>query len=542
MTNCLGLYIEDNLIKYAKVSKDHDNIKVDSFGVKFYDNLHKAIRQVLEETYSFKIPICVNLSEESYNYFDMFGLLNKKDMDQAIKTEFESYCTDKGYNPNVFETRYAFVNHLEDKEKIKVIHISSNKIELNKKEKEFEEYRLSSISPLPMCIANIADVDPKQNAIIVNMEEKTSIVSVIDQKIYNIDQLEQGSGEVLRKINLKENSYAKAYEICKNTTIYTSEGLKLQEQTESSYLDDIMPTLYNIVGQLQKIINEMPARIEKIYLTGTLALVNNVDLYFQEYLSDIKCEILKPYFIENQTSKINIKDYIEVNSAIALAMQGIDEGISGMNFKKKTLSDSIPDWLRIETKSDKNKKKSDSPVSKLFKFDLNEKLDKIETNLLRGAVSLLILFIVYSGFSVLLNNQIQSKKQEAEDSISNTNSQIALIDSDMEKIKTKTNQYTTMINNLQEMNEKISDINSSKKSIPNLLNTIMFSIPKNVQITSIENTVDKHIEIYAQSDKYEQLGYLIAVIKSDNILSNVISTAGQKDGGVVTVKIEGDLP
>ena len=70
----------------------------------------------------------------------------------------------------------------------------------------------------------------------------------------------------------------------------------------------------------------------------------------------------------------------------------------------------------------------------------------------------------------------------------------------------------------------------------------MFSIPKNVQITSIENTVDKHIEIYAQSDKYEQLGYLIAVIKSDNILSNVISTAGQKDGGVVTVKIEGDLP
>ena len=142
----------------------------------------------------------------------------------------------------------------------------------------------------------------------------------------------------------------------------------------------------------------------------------------------------------------------------------------------------------------------------------------------------------------MLNNQIQSKKQEAEDSISNTNSQIALIDSDMEKIKTKTNQYTTMINNLQEMNEKISDINSSKKSIPNLLNTIMFSIPKNVQITSIENTVDKHIEIYAQSDKYEQLGYLIAVIKSDNILSNVISTAGQKDGGVVTVKIEGDLP
>ena len=43
MSNCLGLYIEENLIKYAKVSKDHDNLKVESFGVKFYDKLGQAI-------------------------------------------------------------------------------------------------------------------------------------------------------------------------------------------------------------------------------------------------------------------------------------------------------------------------------------------------------------------------------------------------------------------------------------------------------------------------------------------------------------------
>ena len=40
MTDCLGLYIQENLIKYAKVSKDHDNIKVESFGVKFYENIN----------------------------------------------------------------------------------------------------------------------------------------------------------------------------------------------------------------------------------------------------------------------------------------------------------------------------------------------------------------------------------------------------------------------------------------------------------------------------------------------------------------------
>ena len=59
MSICLGLYIEDNLIKYAKVSKDHDNLKVESFGVKFYEKLGPAIDQVIEETYSQKTPISI---------------------------------------------------------------------------------------------------------------------------------------------------------------------------------------------------------------------------------------------------------------------------------------------------------------------------------------------------------------------------------------------------------------------------------------------------------------------------------------------------
>ena len=37
MTSCLGIYVEPNIIKYAKISKDHDNIKIDAFGIKFYE-------------------------------------------------------------------------------------------------------------------------------------------------------------------------------------------------------------------------------------------------------------------------------------------------------------------------------------------------------------------------------------------------------------------------------------------------------------------------------------------------------------------------
>ena len=37
-------------------------------------------------------------------------------------------------------------------------------------------------------------------------------------------------------------------------------------------------------------------------------------------------------------------------------------------------------------------------------------------------------------------------------------------------------------------------------------------------------------------------GYLKAQIKTDVILNNVISTAGEKENNVISVKIEGDLP
>ena len=156
MSSCLGLYIENNIIKYAKVSKDHDTLKVESFGVKFYQKLGEAIDQVVEETYSQKTPISINMSEEMYNYYQMYALLTKSDLQKAIKTEFEAYCADKGYNPNVFETRYAVVDNQLDKDKLRIIHIADNKIELNKRVQQFSNYHLGSVFPISMSIPNLA--------------------------------------------------------------------------------------------------------------------------------------------------------------------------------------------------------------------------------------------------------------------------------------------------------------------------------------------------------------------------------------------------
>lgn len=542
MASCLGLYIESNVIKYAKVTKDHDLLKVEAFGVKFYEKLGETLNQIVSETFSYNIPISINMSEEIYNYFYMFSLLNKNDLKKAINTEFESYCFDKKLNKNAFETRYALCNVEEDRDKLKVIHVSSNKSSIAKILQTLNEFKVSTITPLGTSITNVASIKPKENIIIVNIEETTTITSVINQKIFNVEKMEEGSGTILNKIASKENSYSKAYEICKNSTIYTMEGKELQDE-ENEYLDYIMPTLHKIVTRVRDYVTNSTSKYDKIYITGTMSVVNNIDLYFQEFFDTEKCEILKPYFV-SENIKINIKDYIEVNSAIAIGMQGLGYGIKSMNFKKPTLSDQLPDFLKLDMSLGKKEKDGSKPKVKI-NMSLKGKFDATERWLLRGILGIFMLIIIYSGISIYLENSINEKIADAEESINYTQRQIDAVASDITQVNQVSNRYVDMTNNLRDINDKIQTDLSLKGSIPNLLTEIMSVIPNQVQITEIQNTTDneaRHVIINAQSKYYDELGYFKAKLKEDNVLTNIVSTQGEKQGDFVKIVIEGDLP
>lgn len=542
MSSCLGLYIENNLIKYAKVTKERDLVKVDAFGVKFYEQIGPTINQIIEETFSYKTPVSINLSEETYQYFYFFNLLNKNDLKKAVETEFDSYCYDKSINRNALETRYALVPDMQNTEKIKAIYISSNKVEINRTLQEFDGNSVSYIVPMPMVIANIVDIKEKENSMIINIEESTTITTILDSKIYSIEKIEEGMGNILNNINEKENSYAKSYEICKNTTIYTMEGKELLEENENVYLEDIMPTLYQIVQKTKDFVDNSFNKIDKIYITGSGSVINNIDLYFQEYFPDVKCEILKPYFVPENV-KINMKDYIEVNSAIALGMQGLGYGIKTINFKKPALSDQLPDWMKI--KIGKGKKEGSKSNFKFnFSIDWKAKLDNTEKWLLRTSIGILSFIILYSGVATFLKIGTESKLQEAEDVKKDTTQQIQLASKDVQALNNKTTDYQKMTDNLKSYNDKAETDLKTKNVIPMLLTRIMNAIPKGVTITSIENTTASHIIINAQSEDYDLLGFFKSSIIVDGILSpsTVVSTSGVKQNGIVKIVIEGDLP
>lgn len=539
MQKCLGIYIEENLIKYAKVSKERDEMKVESFGIKFFQNLGTEIKKIIEETFSFNTPISINLANEKYLYFDVFALLNKKDIEQTVRTEFETFCDEKKYNKNAFETRFALMPNRDQKEKIRALNIYINKIELSRQTQPLEKYKLSKVMPISIAIGNIARLNKKENQLIVNMEENTTITTIYDKQIYDVETLDAGSKEVLDSINKVENSYSKAYEICKNTTIYTADVDGIGE--EQPYLQYIIPTVYKIAQRVQEIVEKQPTKFQTIYLTGTLASVNNIDLYFQEFLPKVECVILKPNIIDEATTKLNIKEYIEVNSALALATAGLGEGIQELNFKKVKIGEKISHMLNITTSSN-GKIQGDDVGKTKFALDFKTKLGTDEVWMVRTIAGLLLLLIIYISFSKVLSNQMIAKEQEINDLITQQETEIATINTDMSSLNTKNNKYETLISDLKKLNQKMSDIASSRNSIPNLLNQIMYAIPERVQLTSIENTTDKSITIKAQSPDYEQLGYFIATIKTKKILKNVVSSSGMKSGNTVTVTIEGELP
>ena len=52
MQYCLGISIDDKFIKYAKVQKEDNTFKVESYGINSYNNmdLNKRIAQIIQET------------------------------------------------------------------------------------------------------------------------------------------------------------------------------------------------------------------------------------------------------------------------------------------------------------------------------------------------------------------------------------------------------------------------------------------------------------------------------------------------------------
>ncbi len=551
MQSCLGIYIEDNIIKYAKLHKEKDAVKVESYNIAFYeDNLEETLKKIVSETYSYKIPISINVSGEIYNTFEISSLLNKQDTKKAIDIEYEMICNEHKYNKASMEHHYLINFPRENAEVQKVLSIIADKSKISKRISALNGYKVNTVTPITTSITNLAENDGRQNIAIVNIEEKTQITIMIDGEIYQINLLEDGMGKILENINQIENSYAKSYEVCKNMTLNTRNSSELYSET-NDYMDMVTSILLRIVTQTKQIINEMFSNIDKVYITGMGTCINSIDLFFQEYITSARCEILKPYFLNNSSSQVPLKEYIEVNSAIALALDGLGMVDRNLNFIKSSKGGNGKSRLSAALKEDV----SLDSIKELFgimgetvKSDFTTGLSSSEKLLARGILSCFMIAGLFVLFSHVISNQLQTKTEEVATAITKTNAELSKLNSDIDIISARTQTYQSLIEEITSPKDETDQTAQGnqriiqKDSIPNLLNRIMFVIPKKVKLISIKNTTADHIVIHAQAEKYEQLGYFKAVLTTNGILENVKSNSAEKSGSAIQVMIEGDLP
>jgi len=153
---------------------------------------------------------------------------------------------------------------------------------------------------------------------------------------------------------------------------------------------------------------------------------------------------------------------------------------------------------------------------KSLQADMNfgEKLDSTEIFGIRLIIAILLVIIVFAGFSAYITKINENMKQKVETNISEQEKEIAKINADKQSI------------------------NERKEA--NLLTSIANLIPKNLTITKIVEK-NRRVTITAQSATYEQFGYFLDKLKDNSIITNVLTTKENKANGILEFKLEGDL-
>lgn len=307
----------------------------------------------------------------------------------------------------------------------------------------------------------------------------------------------------------------------------------LQEGNE--YIDTVVPILFAMLNEIKEKIAEFGKPVKKIYFSGTGTMINNVDMYFQDRLNEIKCEILKPSFVNSQSLKIGVKEYIEVNSAISLALSGLGVGQTNeLNFSNKGIVSAA--GIDLSGGSIKNLKDSS-----------NQKMDAFEKLTVRISLVCIVFIIFYAGIGKYVVENMNNKMMDTGLKIQETNKSISSMEKNQKAIEDLTSEYKVVISRLNNETTTSDDNIFREKELPNFLTKLATTMPTEVKLVSIENTQDRHIVIQAKSLKYQQLGYFKAILELNSILSNVSSSTGVKyhdeeaDSEYILVTIEGDL-
>lgn len=527
MERCLGIYIGDKIIKYAKLSMDKNkNIDVEVSNVKYVlGGIKEVIDEIIIETNSQNTPISINLLSENYQSVDIPKQLSKNDIASIVQLEVEDVANKKGINNKLLLYNYKSQESLTNKDNNKINILYTDKTEIEQYSK-IENFNIKGAYPLSLAIKDIVAKEEK-NYVVVNIEERIIISVVLNGALVDTIALDIGMKEVIDSLAEQLGSYAKAYEICKTINVYTEE-----ENPNNPEIEKIIePILQESLRGIEESLKPYRGKFDKILLTGMGVLFTNIDILFEQYYG-INSEILKPAFTKGEIGIRNIAELIESNSAIALANAFLTTNIEEYNF-----------MLQIDKKQQKSLKMKDKlklPKTVSFNGDIGDVIHK----LVFANLVVATLLVGYTLFGTIYHAQTTKVENDIRASIKGIEEQLVKVQSNTKYVNENTNKY-------KEINEMVDDVLNKiqKNEIGNLrtynvasfMQKIMKFIPKNVQLISIESNDNKHITIKSKSSSYAALGYFVSQLKLEGIIDNV-KVDSVTHGTEINVSIGGDLP
>lgn len=540
MSSCLGIYLDGNVAKYARLSIDNNKlINVENYGIRFVsDDYDKTIKNIISDTSSQNIPVVINPRDDIYYNTQVYEQVQDKSYIPSImKLEFESWCEKNAKVPDKYSYVYMVSDAKNtDNKKNTIINITPKSI--------INDYlniskNISGIIPAKPIVKRLVSND-ESNYILINIDTTLSITVVINKKIVEFKSYSTGMKQLLADFTANLGSYEKSYSTCKQMNVYT-EG----ESSNDPTLEQIVePIFQEILKECLTIVNRYKTNISQIFLTGIGTAFTNVDLLFSQFL-DIKCTMLKPFFIKDTSDVRYMSEIVEATEAIALAYEFLNPVFPELQYvaTKVKFNNKINKMFSgsVKVKSKSAKENKPEKEHKVNNIKVTDKTLDIVTYICIVSVVVLISYIF---FSVIYTSSVNRMIKNMEDKKKNIVAATQTVNEDITYVNNNMNQYKEINDEIEDIKNKIESNQIGKFSTYNvaaLLQNIIKIIPTNVQLVNISSDDNKKVTITASSSEYEDLGYFFAQIKLESVLNNA-KILKVNNGETTTVEIGGDLP
>lgn len=288
--------------------------------MKYGENHKELLKQIIEETNSSKNNVVINAAEIHYEETSIFSMLKKKDYDKAVEVAYEEIIDKQKLRPELLEYGYILSKNPADSEKLHVLLGIQEKGAMETRANLFgQNVMLYSQMPIGISISNI--YESPLPALIVNIEEDTYITEIYDTEPIKVTRIATGTKNIIDTINNEENSISKSYEVLRNMVLPTDDMDQISFEG-NEYAPVIVSEVMKIVSEIKSVMKKRPGIYKKIYISGTGATISNLETFIEKLIDDVECDILRPAGIEGQ-KKVAIKEYVDVNSAIALACEAL---------------------------------------------------------------------------------------------------------------------------------------------------------------------------------------------------------------------------